>query len=78
MSGSDGDWAALASDNERLVQVAAGEPVPADPSPSHHGPAQWAELASQRERLVDLGESFGGLASSRSLTSQMRLAVRVA
>jgi hypothetical protein len=75
MSGSNGDWAALASDNERLVRSAADrEPRSAVLDP---GLARWAELASQRERLVE-GESFGRLASSRHQTSELRLAVKAA
>jgi hypothetical protein len=76
MSGSNGDWAALASDNERLVRSAADNQTRSaalDP-----GQARWAELASQRERLVDAGESFGRLASSRHQTSELRLAVKAA
>jgi hypothetical protein len=76
MSDSNVDWAALASNNERLVRSAAdGEARRANPDPAS---ARWAELASQRERLVDAGESFGGLASSRHQTSELKLAVRAA
>jgi hypothetical protein len=79
MSGSNGDWSALASDNERLVLTAAdSELTPATSRTPDLAPARWAELASQRERLVDTGDSFGGLASSHLQTSELRLAVRVA
>ena len=76
MSGSNGDWAALASDNERLVRTAADRKTSSAAVDADS--ARWAELASQRERLVDVAESFGGLASSRHQTSELRLAVKAA
>jgi hypothetical protein len=74
MSGSNLDWAALASNNERLAGTAADGMGPANPDAA----ARWAELASQRERLVEAGDSLRGLTSSRHQTSELRLAVKAA
>jgi hypothetical protein len=78
MSGISGDWAALCSHNERLMQTADGQPRPADASPVDLVPAQWAELASQRERLVEYADPLHGLASSTQPGPGIRLAVKAA
>lgn len=62
MSGSDGRWAALHSQNERV----AGHDELATGAAGRHGTAdrsQWAELASQDERLVNASDPLFRLAS---------------
>jgi hypothetical protein len=74
MSSSDGRWAELASQNERVVYAGCGSTdgvsVPAQP--------QWAELASQSERLVGVGDPLFRLASSRRDGTGMRLVASAA
>jgi hypothetical protein len=72
MSGNDGMWTDLSSQNERIVQVgeAGASSTYATGTPA---PARWAELASQSERLVDTSDPMFRLASSRHATSGMRL-----
>jgi hypothetical protein len=72
MSGSSEEWAALASQNER-VMAGPENAVQAGAEPVNSLPARWAELASQRERLV---APLSGLASSSQSGTALRLAVR--
>jgi hypothetical protein len=72
MSGNSEEWAALASQHER-VMASAEAAVPAGAEPVNSRPARWAELASQRERLV---APLSGLASSSQSGTALRLAVR--
>lgn len=72
MSDISGEWAALASDNERLIQVSEIQLTPADSGPSSHARPQWAELASQRERLVEYSDPLFGLTGSRRCVAGMR------
>jgi hypothetical protein len=77
MSGNDGMWTDLSSQNERIVQ--AGEPGTSSTNATGRAaPAQWAELASQSERLVDISDPLFGLASSSHATSSMRLVATAA
>jgi hypothetical protein len=74
MSGISGDWAMLASQNERLLRTADTQADQADGKPVSPGPARWAELASQRERLLELSDPLYRLASSPQRPSNFRLA----
>jgi hypothetical protein len=71
MSGSDAMWAALSSQNERVVQ--RNEPTGDSAGyPAATGRSRWAALASQRERLVDTADPEFQLASGHASLS-MRL-----
>lgn len=71
MSGNDGMWTELSSQNERVVQ--ACEPAASSTSvTSTAAPAQWAELASQGERLADNSDPLFRLAGSRHAAPGMR------
>ncbi|HTX84050.1 MAG TPA: hypothetical protein VME44_17840 [Streptosporangiaceae bacterium] len=71
MSGNDGMWADLSSQNERVVQ--AGEPAASSTNiTSSTASARWAELASQGERLIDDSDPLFRLASSRHAAPGMR------
>jgi len=77
MSGNDGMWTDLSSQNERIVR--AGEPATSSTNATGTAaPAQWAELASQSERLVDNSDPLFRLASSSHATSGMRLVASAA
>jgi hypothetical protein len=77
MSGNDGMWTDLSSQNERIVQ--AGEPGTSSTKATGTAvPAQWAELASQSERLVDNSDPLFRLPSSGHATSGMRLVASAA
>jgi hypothetical protein len=78
MSGISGDWAVLASQNERLVSGAEDQPQPAGACPVTTLPAPWAELASNRERLIELADPLCALASSSPGTGGYRLAFSAA
>jgi len=72
MSGTDGMWTDLSSQNERVVQ--AGEPATSSTSATGTAAeAQWAELASQSERLVDNSDPLFRLASPSHAACSMRL-----
>jgi hypothetical protein len=64
MSDDGREWAALASQNERLVGMPDARLGPADASLGRPTPSRWNELASQRERLADACDPLFGLASS--------------
>ena len=68
MSGRDGRWADLSSQNERVVQLNEST---ADPGGRLSGASrsQWAALASQRERLVSTTDPEFRLASSGHVSS---------
>lgn len=68
MSSSDGRWAELSSQNERVIQAGCS---PTDDLSTTAKP-QWAELASQSERLVSAGDPSSRLASSRRDATGMR------
>jgi hypothetical protein len=71
MSGNDGMWADLSSQNERVVQ--AGEPAASSTNITRStASARWAELASQGERLIDDSDPLFRLASSRHAAPGMR------
>jgi hypothetical protein len=71
MSGNDGMWADLCSQNERVVQ--AGEPADSSTNiTSSTASARWAELASQGERLIDVSDPLFRLASSHHTAPGMR------
>jgi hypothetical protein len=74
MSSSDGRWAELSSQNERVVH--SGFSSTDDVSTA--ALTQWAELASQSERLVGTGDPLFGLASSRRNATGMRLVASAA
>jgi hypothetical protein len=74
MSSSDGRWAELSSQNERVIQAGRGSTGDA----STAALTQWAELASQSERLVGAGDPLFGLASSRRNGTEMRLVASAA
>jgi hypothetical protein len=78
MSGNGADWAALASEHERLAGTTGTGARPGQVSPGRRRPAQWAELASQRERLVEFADPLPGLASSERGTASFRLVVPAA
>ena len=69
MSSSDGRWAELSSQNERIIQAGCGSTGDL----SAAALTQWAELASQSERLVSAGDPLFRLASSRRDETGMRL-----
>jgi hypothetical protein len=69
MSSSDGRWAELSSQNERVIQGGFGS----TDNVSTAALTQWAELASQSERLVGNADPLFGLASSRRDGTGMRL-----
>jgi hypothetical protein len=71
MSSGDADWAELASQNERVIQLGDQAIDPAEMAPDA-ARAQWAELASQSERLADTSDPLFGLASSSHAGSGMR------
>jgi hypothetical protein len=77
MSGNDGMWTDLSSQNERVVQLGESAAGSSNAS-SATAPSQWAELASQSERLVDDSDPMFRLASSRHATSGMRLVASAA
>jgi hypothetical protein len=68
---SEGRWAELSSQNERLVPPEHAL-CSTDASPAEARP-RWAELASQSERLADLSDPLFGLASSSHGPVGMRL-----
>jgi hypothetical protein len=71
MSGDDGMWADLSSQNERVIQ--AGEPAASSTNvTSTTASARWAELASHGERLIDDSDPLFRLASSRHAAPGMR------
>jgi hypothetical protein len=74
MSSSDGRWAELSSQNERVIQAGrrSTDDVGAAALP------QWAELASQSERLVGADDPSFQLASSRRGATDMRLVASAA
>jgi hypothetical protein len=74
MSSSDGRWAELSSQNERVIQAGSGT----TDNVSRAALTQWAELASQSERLVGAGDPLFGLASSRRDDTGMRLVASAA
>jgi hypothetical protein len=74
MSIFSGDWAELASQNERLLPAADARPRQASDDPGSPASTRWAELASQRERLVELSDPLYRLASSHRHPSDFRLA----
>jgi hypothetical protein len=66
MPSSNGRWAELSSQNERVIR-------PGDPEVSSaSGRARWAELDSTGERLADAADRPSGAAASRGTTG-MRL-----
>lgn len=77
MSGNDGMWADLSSQNERIVQ--AGEPATSSTNATGTAAlARWAELASQSERLIDISDPMFRLASSGPAAPGMRLVASAA
>jgi hypothetical protein len=77
MSGADGMWTDLSSQNERIVR--AGEPATSSTNATGTAAqAQWAELASQSERLVDNSDPLFRLASPSLAASSMRLVASAA
>jgi hypothetical protein len=74
MSSSDGRWAELSSQHERIVQQRCSSADPVDTAAL----TQWAELASQSERLADAADPLFRLASSRHGTTGMRLVASAA
>jgi hypothetical protein len=78
MSSISGNWAELASNNERLLRAADTQLGTADANPGTAEPARWAELASQRERLVGDADPLFGLASSPQPPAGYRLAASAA
>jgi hypothetical protein len=71
MSGNDGMWTDLSSQNECVVR--AGEPVASSANvASTAAPARWAELASQDERLIDTSDPLFRMTSSGHAASGMR------
>ncbi len=78
MSSISGNWAELASQNERLLRAADTRLEQADGNPGTAESARWAELASQRERLIAHSDPLYRLASSPGLPSGPRLAASAA
>jgi len=74
MSSSDGRWAELSSENERIIQAGLSSTDDA----STAAIPQWAELASQSERLVGASDPSFELASSRPGETGMRLVASAA
>jgi hypothetical protein len=68
MSGSDGRWADLSSQNERVIQLSESMAGSAG-CPSGAAQPQWAALASQRERLVDTADPEFQLTGSSHASS---------
>ena len=75
MSGSHGNWDALSSGNERLVQPPVPQACLRQASASKPA-AQWAELGSQGERLAD--PSLVAQAGRGSRSASLRLVARAA
>ena len=65
MSSSDGRWAELSSQNERIIQAGELGRASRRIRPARLPGPQWAELASQSERLVGDADPLFRLASSR-------------
>jgi hypothetical protein len=63
MSTNGGNWAELASQNERVITLGGSAPDSMEIS-TMDARSQWAELASQSERLVDTADPLFRLASS--------------
>ncbi len=78
MSSISGNWAELASQNERLLRAADTQLGQADYTPETAEPARWTELASQRERLIAHSDPLYRLVSSPQLPSGFRLAASAA
>jgi hypothetical protein len=74
MSSSDGRWAELSSQNERIIQAGFGSTDEVDTAAI----TQWSELASQSERLVSADDPLFQLASSRRDETVMRLVASAA
>jgi hypothetical protein len=74
MSSSDGRWAELSSQNERIIQARVGS----TDDVSTTAITQWSELASQSERLVSADDPLFQLASSRRDETVMRLVASAA
>jgi hypothetical protein len=74
MSSSDGRWAELSSQNERVIPASGISTA----NESTAALTQWTELASQSERLVGAGDPLFRLASSRQDGAQMRLVASAA
>jgi hypothetical protein len=72
MSSSDGRWAELSSQNERIIPAGVSGYGSTD-NASTAARTQWAELASQSERLVDDADPLFRLASSSHTVTGMRL-----
>jgi len=72
MSSSDGRWAELSSQNERVMEAGESGCGSTD-HVSQAALTQWAELASQSERLAGDTDPLFRLASSRHAVSGMRL-----
>jgi hypothetical protein len=77
MSAEGVDWAALASEYERLAGGTADGLRPATASTVVSQPTRWAELASQRERLLEAVDP-SRLASSERGSASFRLVVPAA
>lgn len=72
MSGSEGQWAAFSSRNERVAQqgeLGGG----LDVMPECSARANWAELASQSERLLDANDPLFRLCSPSHGAAGLRL-----
>jgi hypothetical protein len=78
MSSISGNWADLASQNERLLRAADTQLRQADDGPETAEPPPWTELASQRERLIAHSDPLYRLASSPEHPSGFRLAASAA
>ena len=77
MSGRDGRWADLSSQNERVVKLNESTASSAG-CPSRTARPEWAALASQRERLVDTTDPEFLLAGSDDAGSgQVRTGMRL-
>ena len=74
MSSSDGRWAELSSQNERIIQAGFGSIDDVRTAAI----TQWSELASQGERLVSADDPLFRLASSRREETGMRLVASAA
>jgi hypothetical protein len=72
MSSSDGTWAELSSQNERIIPAGVSGYGSADEA-NTAARTQWAELASQSERLAGDADPLFGLASSGHTATGMRL-----
>jgi hypothetical protein len=78
MSIISGNWADLASQNERLLRAADTRLGQANDGPETTESARWTELASQRERLIAHSDPLYRLASSPQPPSGFRLAASAA